>query len=148
MKKALLFSILFFFLCANLVFATAEPTVDLQFQGKVATEKDGILNATITLGTADYLSDYLLDETGLYSAALITITIFEEDGKIYLNKTFPCTVFIDTLGSGKLTSTRNLIGEISNFNSQDPTILPTMVVQIPGDGITGNLTLVPPPSSP
>jgi len=145
MKKALLFSILFFFLCANLAFATAEQTVDVQFQGKVATVTDGILDATITLGTADYLSEPFIDEEiGILAAAILTITIYKEDDIIYDKKQFPCTIYLDPEGSGKVTSKSDLIGEISNFNSEGPPILPAMVVQIPGDGITGILTGVPP----
>jgi hypothetical protein len=146
MKKALLFSILSLFLCANLAFASAEPTIDkinMEFHGKVATEKDGILGATIILGISfdPSVSECNEEMRCLFTKVELKITISHEDGKIYYDKSFPCTVFTDSDGSGKVTSTSALMGELSNFYSEDPTILPpTMLVQIPGDGITGNFT--------
>jgi hypothetical protein len=152
MKKLMLFFILFLFLSTNLALGSAEQVIGLNFEGNVATTKDGILPATLNLffGGGE---GYPVNTGYLYDNVVITIKISKGD-KLLLDKTYPCTVYIDNVNAyGYITSTSNLVGQLSNFYlilglpvpPEPPGAgQPSISIQVPGDGYTGAFYFVEP----
>jgi hypothetical protein len=134
MKKALFISILSLFLCTSFAFATSEAT-GINFEGTVATVKDGVLDATISIDLAQNESSFY----GSFYVGKVTIKIYKDSKAIY-DKTFPCTVYDNqTMHSLTITTTSPAI----LYGNYDPvTFKISLVLQIPEDGITGKFIQV------
>ena len=136
MKKALLLSILCLFLCTSFAFATSEPVTggDIELSGTVATVKDGFLPATLTVRITDQV--YNENNQISFFTGFVTVKVGEDDAISY-EKTFTCTGYMSQTpypyGYMNITTTDKAI-----FSTHyDPGSSPTIIMQIPGDGMTG-----------
>jgi hypothetical protein len=143
MNKILFLFIFSLFLCHNLAFATSEPVggIEIKYQGTVATVKDGFLPAAISLHFFEASpndTDPLVDP--MFFNGVMVININKNDKLI--SKTFSCTAYSNPTETSLIVTTTGTAIFSGNINYQS--IEGEMVLQIPGEGITGKFSLVQP----